>query len=238
MQSDEPIPEQPGALALSGPSNWRHTALALVLTTLLAGTGGYLLGTRNGQLKQSAEWVSPTPPRHSLYPTLPQTDNASSRHICQVSYAMSPDGARLLTVKVDSNYHRHLIIEDLSSTSTPSHELALFDAQVNADLWEPVTDDNWSPDGTYVYLLDTLYEGASDLYVFKSNGEPFGNKRKYLLASELGYDPSPIGSIRWTSPTQIAFRAWPLPGPIEPSLPLLSSEYLFNIEKQAITRIK
>jgi|SRR5215217_2346014 len=44
MQPDEPVLNKVSPVAPSGSSNWKRTAIAIIITAFLTGTGGYLLG--------------------------------------------------------------------------------------------------------------------------------------------------------------------------------------------------
>jgi hypothetical protein len=59
MQDDESIPEQTSSVTAVNSSNWRRTAIAIVITAFVAGTSGYLLGIRTNQnVSQSTQIVS------------------------------------------------------------------------------------------------------------------------------------------------------------------------------------
>jgi hypothetical protein len=55
MQSDESVPKKENSVALSGSSNWRRTAIIVVVTALFAGTVGYLLGVNTNQATNSRD---------------------------------------------------------------------------------------------------------------------------------------------------------------------------------------
>jgi len=69
MQPDEPVPEQSRYVTPVNSSNWKRAAIVLATTALLAGTGGYLVGTNRSTsqyaekalLQHTEAVISPTP---------------------------------------------------------------------------------------------------------------------------------------------------------------------------------
>src|SRR5207248_9518020 len=49
MQDNESRPEQTSRVTAVNSSTWRRTAIAIVITALITGTGGYLLGIKTNQ---------------------------------------------------------------------------------------------------------------------------------------------------------------------------------------------
>jgi hypothetical protein len=60
MQDDKSRPEQTSRVTAVNSSNWRRTVIAIVITALVAGAGGYLLGIRNKQSVPPSQ-SSPSP---------------------------------------------------------------------------------------------------------------------------------------------------------------------------------
>jgi hypothetical protein len=74
MQDAESIPEQTSRVTAVNSSNWRRTAIAVVITALVTGTSGYLLGIRTNQnTSQSTQQVSfrSSPITPTATPTVP-----------------------------------------------------------------------------------------------------------------------------------------------------------------------
>jgi hypothetical protein len=99
MDSHGSAPKQASYVVPSGSYNWKRIALAIVITALLAGTGGYLLGTNQSVYQRTKKTVAQ--PTRMATPSSPTSDpTATWKTYINDQY------------EYQANYPQELVIED------------------------------------------------------------------------------------------------------------------------------
>ena len=235
MMNNTDLPQQPDTLQ-QPPRSFNSLKLltlitAILLSAIVAGTVGYLLGIRRNQSMtqntqtqyQQIGWVSPTI-SYNPVPTAQPTETFVIK-----SQSFSPDRKSKIMIeayeKVVYGTPQQILIADASG----AHETVALRKDFLGDNFADLTSANWSPNSKYVYVYTGFIEGG-DLYIFKATGEAFSNGKKYLLASELGYPPRPL-TPTWITDTQIQMLAYQQ-GPIATNKTYI---YIFDVEKGSVT---
>ncbi len=122
----------------------------------------------------------------------------------QTNDVHSSDGTHKITMRTVKNTDGSLMYTFYVSDVLGAQQKYLFEKTTLPLETMSIPANSWSPDNTYVFLIDEL-NGAKNAFVFKSSGEEFSGSKRYLdLGStfakrQLDYTISDITG--WDSPT-------------------------------------
>ena len=206
--------------------------LLMVLVIAAVAIGGYFIYTNYKTSvfdRTNNRTTVPLPtPSVSLIPT--SSDKIVNWKIR--SQAASPDGSKTLAIKTSGmadTFIKALVTLEIEGNK---EYILISQKGIDANSWEDIAQNNWSPDSKYVYLKNIPPDGG-DIYIFKANGEKFSNNKNYLLSSELGYNGLPIIKVAWISSTQLQIEG----GVGLIIQPMNFKKYILDISKETLNEV-